>query len=117
MVDGMDEPRAALLVQREQVMARLAGLERDLAGSIEAAESANADDEHDPEGATIAYERQQVAAHIAYARDQLGQIDAALVRLDAGSYGTCVACGHAIAPARLAVRPTATTCIECASRR
>jgi DnaK suppressor protein len=111
----MDEPRAALSAEREQVLARLAGLERDLAGSIEAAQAANADDEHDPEGATIAYERQQVAAHIAYAQDQLRQVDAALGRLDAGSYGTCVACGRAIPPARLAARPAATTCIDCAS--
>jgi DnaK suppressor protein len=114
---GSDGARAALAAEREQVLARLAGLRRDLGSSIEAAASANADDEHDPEGATIAYERQLVAAHIERAEEQLGQIDAAIARLDAGSYGICAGCGQAIAPARLAARPTATTCISCAQAR
>jgi DnaK suppressor protein len=111
------DARAALLAERELVEGRLAGLERDFASTVEAANAANADDEHDPEGATIAFERQHVAAHISHARDQLGQIDAALGRLDAGSYGTCAGCGRPIPAARLAARPAATTCVDCAGRR
>ena len=114
---GSDGARAALAAERELVLARLAGLRRDLGSSIDAAAAANADDEHDPEGATIAYERQLVAAHIEGAEEQLGQVDAALARLDAGSYGICAGCGQPIATARLAARPTATTCISCAQAR
>ena len=38
-----------------------------------------------------------------------------LSRLDQGSYGRCEQCGRPIAPARLAARPAARTCIRCAS--
>jgi DnaK suppressor protein len=112
----MEDPRAALLAERDLVQGRLAGLNRDFASSVEAAMAANADDEHDPEGATLAFERQHVAALIDQARQQLSAVDEALGRLDACSYGTCVGCGRAIAPERLAARPAASTCISCASR-
>ena len=41
-------------------------------------------------------------------------IDAALARIEAGSYGICMDCGEPIAPRRLEVLPTATQCINCA---
>ncbi|HSW51541.1 MAG TPA: TraR/DksA family transcriptional regulator [Bryobacteraceae bacterium] len=44
---------------------------------------------------------------------QLKSIDAALARLDAGSYGTCVDCESAIPPKRLAAIPWANRCIAC----
>jgi DnaK suppressor protein len=109
--------RALLLAERDRVTARLARLERDFTSMVEAADSANSDDEHDPEGATIAFERQQVAGLMDQARQQLEQVEAALVRLDARAYGICQQCGQPIAPQRLEVRPTATTCIGCAQRR
>jgi DnaK suppressor protein len=43
------------------------------------------------------------------------QIMAALSRIERGEYGTCMQCGGAIAPARLAALPTATRCIACAT--
>jgi DnaK suppressor protein len=115
-VTGSPDPRAALLAERERTASRLAGLERDFTSSVEAADMANADDEHDPEGATLAFERQHVASLKDRARDQLSQIDAALGRLDAGSYGLCGSCGRPIAPERLAARPAAPECINCADR-
>ncbi len=83
---------------------------------VDATAGANADDEHDPEGATIAFERAQVTALLDQARRRLGDVDAALARWDEGSYGRCLSCGETIASARLEARPTATTCIRCASR-
>jgi RNA polymerase-binding transcription factor DksA len=103
--------------ERAAAASRLAGLERELGSVIESASQANTDDEHDPEGATIAYERQHVAALISQARDTLADIDAAIARLEAGSYGSCVRCGEPIARERLAARPAAPTCIKCANRR
>jgi RNA polymerase-binding protein DksA len=108
---------ALLAKERQATLDRLAGLERDFRAIVEAAGQANADDEHDPEGATIAFERQHVAALLDQARSQLVQVDAAIGRLKAGQYGRCERCGQPIAAARLAARPTATTCIRCASRR
>ncbi len=43
----------------------------------------------------------------------LGQINAALERLDSGTYGTCVRCGREINPRRLEALPYATLCIDC----
>jgi RNA polymerase-binding protein DksA len=86
----------------------------DFNGVLEASESSNADDEHDPEGSTIAFERAQLAAVLDHARDRLAQIDLALERLDAGEYGVCERCGAAIGSERLEARPSATTCISCA---
>jgi DnaK suppressor protein len=109
-------PSALLAEERQAALDRLAALERDFGAIVEAAGQANADDEHDPEGATTAFERQHVAALLDQARSQLAQVDAAIGRLDAGHYGECERCGQPILPARLTARPTATTCIRCASR-
>jgi DnaK suppressor protein len=43
----------------------------------------------------------------------LTAIDAALARIDAGTYGICVNCGAQIAPERLEAMPWATLCIDC----
>jgi RNA polymerase-binding transcription factor DksA len=109
-------PRQLLAAERARTLDRLAGLERELGGIIEAAQAANADDEHDPEGATIAFEREHAAALASQAREHLAVIDAALARLAAGRYGTCTRCGGPIAAARLAARPAAETCIDCAAQ-
>ena len=111
------DPRDLLAADRARTLDGLAGLTRELAGIIEAAQAANSDDEHDPEGATIAFEREHAAALAAQARGHLAEIDAALARLADGSYGTCASCGTAIPAERLTARPTATTCISCAARR
>lgn len=81
---------------------------------VAASRDTNADDEHDPEGATIAFERQQVAALLEQARRRLADIDAAVTAVEAGTYGRCESCGGPIAPERLAARPSARTCIDCA---
>ncbi|HEY5791443.1 MAG TPA: TraR/DksA C4-type zinc finger protein [Gammaproteobacteria bacterium] len=44
------------------------------------------------------------------------RIDAALRRIDDGSFGDCLGCGEPIAAARLAADPSATLCLECAER-
>jgi DnaK suppressor protein len=106
-----------LVAERVGTLRRLSGLESELAGLIESTGSAGTDDEHDPEGATIAFERQHTAALVSQARQHLAQIDAAMARLADGSYGVCESCGQPIGGARLAARPVTTTCITCASRR
>src|SRR5215472_13537986 len=112
-----ERARERLAAERADALARLNGLERELAGIIESSGAAGTDDEHDPEGATIAFERQHAAALLGQARQQLAEIDAALRRLAEGRYGTCEDCGRPIGAARLAARPVAATCINCASRR
>src|SRR5262249_2092943 len=103
--------------ERAGTVERLAGLERELAGIIEASGAANLDDEHDPEGATVAFERQHLAALVSQARDHLAQIDAATARLAGDRYGTCERRGAPMRAERLAAGPVTTRCIACASRR
>ena len=116
LTDDAFDPRQALADVRRRSLARLADLTGDYAGIVEASKDSNADDEHDPEGSTIAFERSQVGALVDQARARLREVDAALARLDAGSYGACERCGQQIAPGRLAARPTARRCVGCAGR-
>jgi RNA polymerase-binding protein DksA len=108
--------RERLLELRATTEARLAALGGNFEEVVAASEGANADDEHDPEGATIGFERAQVAALTASAQRTLEEVDAALERIADGTYGVCQNCGRPIAPARLAARPTATLCVDCAQR-
>jgi DnaK suppressor protein len=109
-------PRALLEAERQAALDRLAALERDHAGIVDSAGSTNSDDEHDPEGATIAFEREHVAALLEQTREHLSQVDGALRRLAEGTYGQCERCGQPIAAGRLEARPIASTCITCASQ-
>jgi RNA polymerase-binding protein DksA len=111
----VDGARERLGTERQQALRRLTDLTRDLDAVVAATRDTNADDEHDPEGATIAFERSQIAALTRQARHHLTEVDAALARLDAGTYGRCDACGAPVGEDRLAARPTARTCIRCAA--
>ncbi len=111
----MDRARDLLETERRQASRRLADLTGDFDEVVEASRDSNADDEHDPEGATIAFERSQVSALVRQVQRHLAEVDAAIQRLEDGTYGTCARCGQPIADARLEVRPAASTCIRCAS--
>ena len=113
----MDGPRELLERERDETLRRLAGLTDAFDEVVAASKDTNADDEHDPEGATIAFERSQVEALVRQARAHLAEIDAAEARLADGTYGTCERCGRPIGEERLEARPTARTCIGCASSR
>jgi len=66
------------------------------------------------EGTSIAIERfTDVAVH-GQLLQQLAAVEAALVRLDEGSYGTCERCGKQIPGERMEVVPWAATCVACA---
>lgn len=110
-----DAARERLLAVRADAVARLRALRAEVAGIVEASRDSNADDEHDPDGATIAFERAQVDALARDAAARVEEVDAALARLDAGSYGVCEGCGLPIAAGRLEARPTARTCVACAA--
>lgn len=110
----MDHTRARLEADRAQTLARLANLSDDFDAIVAASRDTNADDEHDPEGATIAFERSQVSAVAHQVQRHLAEVDAALQRLDDGSYGVCERCGAPIGDDRLEARPAARTCIACA---
>jgi RNA polymerase-binding transcription factor DksA len=106
--------RARLTAALDEAIAQVAVLTADLEGIFDASASVATDDEHDPEGVTIAFERAQVAALLTAARERVAEVERALERVDLGSYGACERCGSPIDPARLEVRPFARTCVACA---
>ena len=65
--------------------------------------------------ATQVFEQQRDLALRDRSNQQLELVDAALARLDAGTFGTCLRCAKPIAPARLEALPWAAYCIECQS--
>jgi RNA polymerase-binding transcription factor DksA len=110
-------PQERLREARESAISRVAALRAELRDVLDSASSTTGDDEHDPEGATIGFERAQAAALLAAAEAQLGEIDAALGRVRDGTYGVCVDCSGPIGAERLEARPTAVRCVVCAGRR
>lgn len=111
------EARARLAEARAGALARIESLRRNLAAIREASTWTGTDDEHDPEGATIAYERAQARGLLDDAHRELEALDRAAARVDAGGYGVCGRCGAVIGAERLEALPAAETCIACATRR
>lgn len=107
--------RALLVAEQDETLRLMSSLGQDISALVAARQDSNNDDEHDPEGSTLAFERSQTDALLAQSRQRLAEIAAALERLDAGTYGVCVRCGGPIATARLEARPYAPTCITCAA--
>lgn len=107
----------ALESAREVTAAQIEALSRDFDGVVAASADVATDDEHDPEGATIGFERAQLSGLLQAARRRLGDLDAAADRLEAGSYGICERCGESIPAERLAARPATDTCVACAGHR
>jgi len=107
--------RDRLEAQRSLTLTRIEAMTVDHDAIVGTLSDANIDDEHDPEGSTIAFERAQVGALLDAARAHLVDLDRALARLQAGTYSTCERCGGPVGADRLAARPGARTCIGCAS--
>ena len=101
--------------QSLQAQHQVAALRADLAAVFAATAGANTDDEHDPEGATIAFERSQLAMSIEAAQRRVVEVQAARTRVLAGNYGRCLRCRTEIGAARLAARPSTELCISCAA--
>jgi DnaK suppressor protein len=115
-MDAVTEARERLQADLNRNRAVLSRLEQDHLNLIQASESSNADDEHDPEGATIAFEREQLVSIMTRMRRTVADLQQSLSDLDDGNYGVCEFCGKPIDPARLEVRPQARSCITCAQR-
>jgi demethylmenaquinone methyltransferase/2-methoxy-6-polyprenyl-1,4-benzoquinol methylase len=107
--------RDLLDAERASTLARLGAMTAEHDGIVAASVDTNADDEHDPEGSTIAFERARVAALVAQARAHLDDLDRAMARLDQGTYALCERCGSPITAERLSAMPATRTCIDCAA--
>lgn len=101
--------RREAATRTEALMATLATLTHDRSNQSD-------DDEHDPEGVPLSAEWSRLSGLLDGSRDELQQVDDALARMDAGTYGVCTSCGRRIPVARLRVRPFAERCVPCAEK-
>jgi DnaK suppressor protein len=108
--------RAAIDDERRRTARHVESLQRSFTDIVEAADSTSTDDEHDPEGATIAYERSQVTALLHKSTEKLAALDEALRHIDAGGAMRCEVCGTAIVLERLLTLPHVRTCVNCARK-
>jgi DnaK suppressor protein len=111
------EPAARLAAERTATAERVAALAAQVDALAEQQALTTHDDEHDPEGVTIGFQRAQLLGLLEGARRDLDAVERAAQRLAEGTYGRCLRCGEPIPAERLEALPAAETCLACASRR
>jgi DnaK suppressor protein len=101
--------------EQQRTARQVETLEGVVASIIEAAELTSTDDEHDPDGATIAYERAQAIALLRQAREDLDALVVTRRQLESTQVVVCSVCGRPIDLERVATLPTTSRCIRCAA--
>jgi DnaK suppressor protein len=106
----LSDLRASLEQERSDLRARLAEMGLLSGGDL-------AFDQNFADSSQVTAERGEVEALAGNLRESLTDVEAALVKLDNGTFGVCEGCGEPIAPDRLEAKPAAKLCMECASKR
>ena len=113
-----DRFREALLEERTRVEAAIQNLHDENPGTLaEDAGEETAYDNHLADTATETYDRELDYTLEENSEQILAEIDAALKRIEDGTYGICTNCGEQISAERLEALPWATLCIDCARDR
>jgi DnaK suppressor protein len=107
----------ALLAERARIAAALENLRNDNAGSVEDETGEETSDQHLADTATAMHDRELDYGLTENEEDLLTAIDAALGRIEDGTYGICTNCGKPIGEARLEALPWTDLCIDCAKLR
>ena len=107
--------RTRLDQELEQAHALESRLRTEITASLESRRSTTSGESEYPEGSSLAFEGAQSTAMLQQTTTHASEIVAALERVDAGTYGTCVRCEGRIARGRLEARPSSRYCIDCAS--
>jgi DnaK suppressor protein len=110
------EQRAELVAERADYVEAAESLRQEAEMLAEDMEPGDIQfDEESGEGDTLNVERERDLALSAQARAAVDEIDRALAKMDAGTYGICERCGHPIPKARLKALPYAALCVACKS--
>lgn len=109
-----EEFRLLLQAERDRIADAIEYLASESPGTMqdEVGDVAWGADNHVGDMASVTFDRELDEGLEEGAQQTLDQIDRALVKLDAGAYGTCERCGKAIGEERLRARPWATLCID-----
>jgi RNA polymerase-binding protein DksA len=107
--------RTSLLDERARIEGAIEHLHRETPGSLEdeTEEVLGGSDNHLGDAAAGTVDREIDYTLEEHSEQVLVQIDAALARIEAGTFGTCANCGKPIAEERLEARPWASLCIDC----
>lgn len=89
----------------------LGGSEEDVTGELSTA------DQHPADTSDMTFQRELDLTVRNIAEQRVAEVEEALARQRAGTYGICAECGQPIDPERLRARPESTTCIECARQK
>jgi DnaK suppressor protein len=112
----LEDQRALLVGEREASVRQAESLRAEAEQLAEEMEPGDTQfDEESGEGGTLNVERERDLALSAQARAAVEEIDRAIGKIEAGTYGTCEQCGQAIPKARLKALPYATLCVSCKS--
>lgn len=101
-----------LIESADRARSDMAALRGDFDAIVGASAQSNSDDEHDPEGTTIAFERAQVRSLIERTQATESAAAEGLARWESGTYGRCEICDAPIGYERLLARPATTRCIQ-----
>ena len=112
MTVDLDHQRAELLALQGRLRAAAASVEHELGLDDESGELPSWGTDELADHASVTYDREVDDTLEENAEEILREIDDALARIEAGTYGTCVACGAEIPRERLEAVPYATLCIE-----
>jgi len=110
----LDTMRARLCAERSAATAAIESTKSIMASFLDSRRGVEIDDEHDPEGATLALQFSETSALLSNSRRHLDEVNAALGRMTRGTYGSCQSCGIDIPLDRLDARPFAAHCVRCA---
>ncbi len=113
-----DRFQTILLDERQRVVDAISYLHEETPGSLEdeTEEIIGSADNHPAETASATLDREIDYTLEENSEHVLAEIDAALARIQEGTYGTCRTCGQPIAEERLEAIPYATQCIDCKRR-
>jgi RNA polymerase-binding protein DksA len=118
-VENVDKYKQALLEERKRVTRAIEYMHRENPGSIEdeTGQNTGGGDNHLAETATATVDREIDYSLEESSEELLGEIDAALKRIEDGTYGTCEGCGKPIGEDRLEAIPWTRFCIDDARKR
>ena len=106
--------RQRLLDERQRVLDAIENIHTENPGSIgDETEDLSFQDDHLGDVATATFDREMASTLEENSTHVLAEINAALARIDNGTYGVCQRCGNSIVEERLEALPWATLCIEC----
>jgi len=105
--------RKRLIEERKRVQEAIDYLHEENPGSIQDETQDSTADNHPGDMATVTFDRELDYTLEANEGRLLQAIDAALTRMDDGSYGACVSCGQPIGAERLEALAWTTQCIDC----